>query len=718
MRLLDTKTQALVEFFDDEIPEYAILSHRWHNGEVSFKDICDGTHTSREGYTKLKSCCDLALRRGVSYVWIDTCCIDKSSSAELTEAINSMYQWYANAHECYAYLVDVEILALDTTDDHNHFAASAWFTRGWTLQELIAPPDVLFYNRRWEQFGTKIELQSVLSKITSVDVNVLAGRASPASCSIAQRMSWASKRITTRLEDVAYCLLGLFEVNMPLLYGEGSRAFFRLQRKIIKQLDDQTIFAWTDNRQNKPIFAPSPACFHGSKMLICVNSTNDPREGYTLANSGLSIQTMLIPFGMNRYLAPLSCGYADSGRGRDQKKSLRGYRRACIVLQQTQSMNHYVRVSQAEQDLVIKDADEIAHIRDHFGLRPRRVFIQQQLPVLAEPLFHGFEFHFNRLGLFGTGTFPSPTDVICRNVWSEQRPLFELGSNIPRAAGVFRFADHPRSKRVVYMHLGFDLDFAPICVIRSVERFTQGDDQKYVDFSQLNTDSTNQLLDLRWLLRTLEFRDASPDTLVSFRGERQNTAEIICTTLGLRLLFRVQYSAMLQCFVWRVTFYPLDGTGTRMLIDADEDNFSRPEILYSNIIAPRDPRGTPYEGEQLKPEVEVTDTEWEDEFSQVVLGLATSEERAQRGSNHEPPSESTTPPLPHMDDENSPELHEDNILNSVGTTRASEHGVRPQDELLGDDLRTETPSQSYSRKVNIGSYQQTLRQISQAWNRR
>jgi hypothetical protein len=174
--------------------------------------------------------------------------IDKTSSAELTEAINSMYSWYREAAVCYAYLSDV--LTKDGIDIENRsigsFAKSRWFTRGWTLQELLAPTNVLFYDADWAEIGSKAELCEDVSIITGIPSQALAGATHLGAFPIAERMSWASTRSTTRVEDAAYCLLGIFDVNMPLLYREGYKAFSRLQDEIMRTSTDQSIFAWAD----------------------------------------------------------------------------------------------------------------------------------------------------------------------------------------------------------------------------------------------------------------------------------------------------------------------------------------------------------------------------------------------------------------------------------------------------------------------------------------
>jgi hypothetical protein len=175
---------------------------------------------------------------------LSRCCIDKTSSAELSEAINSMFRWYEKAETCYAYLSDVpDGAGLVPAQVRARFAASRWFTRGWTLQELIAPRYVLFFSRHWKYFGTKESLCDQISAITGIDTDTLLG-AGLEHVSVARKMSWASCRNTTRIEDSAYCLLGLFDVNMPLLYGEGQKAFQRLQEEILRSSHDYSLFAW------------------------------------------------------------------------------------------------------------------------------------------------------------------------------------------------------------------------------------------------------------------------------------------------------------------------------------------------------------------------------------------------------------------------------------------------------------------------------------------
>ncbi|PMD32942.1 HET-domain-containing protein, partial [Hyaloscypha variabilis F] len=250
MRLLHAKDLTFHEPPPDKIPKYAILSHRWMDGEVLYHEILTEAGNKKAGFEKIKKCGQTALAQGIDYIWVDTCCIDKSSSAELSEAINSMSRWYADAKICYAYLADVSLHKNYSDEDAEALPESLrqsdWFKRGWTLQELIFPKQLLFYTQHWDRIASRRKISKALSDITGISSELLsASRTDIDSFSVAEKMSWASKRVTTRPEDLAYCLLGLFEVNMPLLYGEGDlRAFKRLQEAIIRKSDDHSILAW------------------------------------------------------------------------------------------------------------------------------------------------------------------------------------------------------------------------------------------------------------------------------------------------------------------------------------------------------------------------------------------------------------------------------------------------------------------------------------------
>jgi Fungal fruit body lectin/Heterokaryon incompatibility protein (HET) len=292
MRLLHLETRKLKEF-QGNIPDYAILSHTWGDEEVLFQDLQNESKArAMKGYSKIEGACAQALRDGFEYVWIDTCCINKESSAELSEAINSMYAWYQDSQVCYAYLADTPSEE-DATSKSSSFAKSRWFKRGWTLQELLAPSSVIFYGRDWKEIGTKASLQEVIYGVTGVEWSVLLGNYG-AEISIARRMSWASRRQTTRVEDEAYCLMGIFGVHMPTIYGEGRNAFIRLQQEILKVSDDQTIFAWEGPGKERGLLAHSPAEFVHSGD-VSLKAADDPASEYSMTNKGISIRLPLKP---------------------------------------------------------------------------------------------------------------------------------------------------------------------------------------------------------------------------------------------------------------------------------------------------------------------------------------------------------------------------------------------------------------------------------------
>lgn len=288
MRLLHTESLLFEEFYDTQVPKYAILSHRWGDNEVTLQDFRKGRRQDTQGYAKIKHFCILASNRGFEWVWIDTCCIDKKSSAELSEAINSMYRWYRGAAECYAYLSDVEWKPEDVEASKNSFKQSLWFTRGWTLQELLAPSGVIFLDRNWVYFGTKESLSKEISAATGIKHEHLSEWHGVC---IATKMSWVSKRVTSRLEDLAYCMLGLFDVNMSLLYGEGNKAFIRLQLEIIRKSDDESIFAWiTSSQTMHGMLAPGPSCFAQSGDIMIHPNLAKKRFPYVMTNQGLEFQ--------------------------------------------------------------------------------------------------------------------------------------------------------------------------------------------------------------------------------------------------------------------------------------------------------------------------------------------------------------------------------------------------------------------------------------------
>ncbi|THU98194.1 HET-domain-containing protein, partial [Dendrothele bispora CBS 962.96] len=307
MRLLNTNTFRVKEFLT-EIPKYAILSHTWEKDEVTFQDIQNFDVARRKaGWSKVENACNYVRQYKFDWIWIDTCCIDKSSSAELSEALNSMYKYYAEARVCIAYLSDLGKGAKKATELVNRLKGCKWFTRGWTLQELIAPRYMVFVDKDWQRVGTRFSLRHLVSEVTSIPVYLFKGegrdrfgdvineeKGSIEHYSIAQKMSWAASRVTTRPEDMAYCLMGLFGVNMPPIYGEGGeKAFMRLQQEIIKYSDDRSIFAWVatqDYERDRGLFASSPSEFVSSGQVDKSDSEDlGDKSSFSFGNNGLRI---------------------------------------------------------------------------------------------------------------------------------------------------------------------------------------------------------------------------------------------------------------------------------------------------------------------------------------------------------------------------------------------------------------------------------------------
>ncbi|RSM09713.1 hypothetical protein CDV31_007553 [Fusarium ambrosium] len=350
MRLLNTTSLKLEYFVGYKIPKYAILSHRWETEEILFEDVQTDKWPQKKGIDKVKRACLRASEDGFKYIWIDTCCIDKSSSAELSEAINSMFDWYHRSQVCYAYLCDVP------TGDMKAFTKSEWFTRGWTLQELIAPEQVQFLDNQWRLIGDRLSLLEPIVEITAIDRRVLGRGEHEQDCpsqaqnltrdwlcrcggrdasrtfrplissfSVGTRMSWASKRVTTRVEDGAYALLGLFNVNMPLLYGEGAKAFRRLQDNIIRDSNDQSILACQHRNwvgmvdQRDHLFPPDARAFRLAANLER-SSTSSEYLSMKLTNRSLNIDLQICPCWKSdkngskverKWLGILDCVYSD-----------------------------------------------------------------------------------------------------------------------------------------------------------------------------------------------------------------------------------------------------------------------------------------------------------------------------------------------------------------------------------------------------------------------
>lgn len=290
MILIDTATLALCEFPNSN-ERYAILSHTWGPtcDEVTYDEMMSSQRSAatraKPGYQKIIKTCEIARSKyNLPYAWVDTCCINKDSSATLSEAINSMFRWYSDAWICFAYLADV-------TSSPLSFHESRWFTRGWTLQELIAPKDLVFFDCEWEFRGTKKSMATHVSMVTGIPSQILDHSVELSEIPVAQRFAWASTRETTREEDGAYSLLGIFDINMPMLYGEGPKAFIRLQEHILAEGADTSLFLWSDLRTSQEftgLLAPSAACFREMRSITAEPSFTQ-REIY-LTNRGIRLK--------------------------------------------------------------------------------------------------------------------------------------------------------------------------------------------------------------------------------------------------------------------------------------------------------------------------------------------------------------------------------------------------------------------------------------------
>ncbi|KAI1653546.1 HET-domain-containing protein [Daldinia decipiens] len=328
MRLLNVASFRLEEFIGEKRPRYAILSHTWGDEEVLFQDIQNhecSMWKQKRGFKKVEDSCRRAKLDRYEYIWIDTCCIDKSSSAELSEAINSMFAWYESSCVCYAFIEDIQ--------DPADLPKSRWFTRGWTLQELIAPHDVRFYSKSWELLGDRYTLSSQIAERTGINIPVLTlnrivnnapreqhtgWHSGCIGCGdrvrytsnivknycVAQKMNWASSRQTTRAEDMAYCLLGIFGIHMTLIYGEGLEgAFRRLQEEILKRSDDHSILAWRDDSpdyssvENEDILATTLLQFRlGNDYVQSMQLPyGQPNRKLQMESNGLFLTAILCP---------------------------------------------------------------------------------------------------------------------------------------------------------------------------------------------------------------------------------------------------------------------------------------------------------------------------------------------------------------------------------------------------------------------------------------
>jgi hypothetical protein len=314
MRLLNTETLQLTN--DSAHPathKFAILSHRWQQPEITFAELNrDADYLKKQtlqtpSAKKIRQACDVARKRNppLEWIWIDTCCIDKSNAVEEARCINSMYEWYAKAAVCITFLHDVDSLSADQQ-------RSEWFDRGWCLQELLAPRYMEFFGRNWNFIGVKHQLANEITHWTGIEGKYLTGQADIRTASVAARMSWMAGRTTTFVEDIAYSMLGLLGVYMAPQYGEGVNAFLRLQKTLLENSTDESLFAWTIPQHGLQCYrslgssvawaprewgllAPSPDCFANSGDVVVdpAKVVTRPYGGYRLSARGVIIHTPL-----------------------------------------------------------------------------------------------------------------------------------------------------------------------------------------------------------------------------------------------------------------------------------------------------------------------------------------------------------------------------------------------------------------------------------------
>ncbi|KAI0744723.1 hypothetical protein C8Q76DRAFT_663309, partial [Earliella scabrosa] len=421
MWLLNSHTLRLHHFTSPEdVKEgYVILSHVWNAQEDSFQDLqdilewCDRSGQDPRGFVTMKVCqfCELAESYGYKWVWIDTCCIDRTSSAELSETINAMYQYYARALVCYVYLADQH-------HPSRIIASKKWFTRGWTLQELIAPRALHFFNTRWQFMGSRRDLADGLTTITGIPATVLRREQSPKEFSVAQRMSWAAGRETTRVEDEAYCLMGIFGVNIPILYGEGRTAFRRLQEEIMRCTSDTTVFAWGGSCDLvslsgfpedalSPAFATSPAQFKACSKITSalrqLDLATPSRSHRHRMDTHRVMKFTMTPQGIRARIPFVYIG----GQGFGDLSWVEEDTHLFLVLRHRGPTQHSlplydIGVRQTDADLNLKDKKHPRFIRVPHTSRPRERIIwrelylstraeqKQKMPSLYFPFNHNF----------------------------------------------------------------------------------------------------------------------------------------------------------------------------------------------------------------------------------------------------------------------------------------------------------------------------------------
>jgi hypothetical protein len=468
MRLLNASTKQLEEFYDDAIPPYAILSHTWEKDEVTFKDLRDPNHTSKDGYGKILGSCSVALSQDLGYIWLDTCCIDKSSSAELSEAINSMFEWYQNSAVCYVYLEDVP----DNDDIRtSSFRKSKWLTRGWTLQEFLAPSKLEFYTSSWhwlcDYHQDNRSLQLFLKCVTGID------KENWEKAGTAEKLSWAAERTTTRKEDAAYCLMGLLGINMPLLYGEGERAFTRLLSEVMRVSNRHDVLAAGFGLPYYPTrlvcaTARSPREFRGCRGGFVVHrvlaSSKAASSHFSMTNAGLQIELPLVEIdpGARTALGLLDCARLRS-RADPQTRYDKNPRASYLPVYSRLAIP-LVRVSPDDDSTYARACGSqplLVPTREHEDLKRTTIYITNVDPPPASEVFYLYTKDLDNLGYALYSFYPSCSVT-------EQRATGELMIGIePKMHRLLLvFSKFPR-KESVLVYIQFAWSDSGFCSISS-----------------------------------------------------------------------------------------------------------------------------------------------------------------------------------------------------------------------------------------------------------
>lgn len=599
MRLINTETYELEQVpsygsndaesdSTDRIrPPYAILSHKWRQGELSFQDMSSyGEREKRAGWTKLTRCCDRARQDGLNFAWIDTCCINKDSHTELTEAINSMFSWYSDAAVCYLYIDDVGP-QLETK-----FELAEIWTRGWCLQELIAPSSLICFDRDWTVLGHRSDLKDSIASATGIDLNLLAGTRPLYDYSVAQRMSWAARRKTTRPEDRAYSLIGIFDVSMPMIYGEGAeKAFLRLQGEIIMGSDDHSIFAWSGVciPNNCGLLARSPSSFADCGRVRSISARHD-RQPFSLTNRGVSIILKMTPWAPDTYHVLLNC---------ETTSTLATEGQLGIYLRRLHEDDAYVRVTVDGNDLVVGACISINdapawHINTRqiftyeWDYKNRKVNVQQrklthhQMAHLSNKIY-GFQLSESLLAhcsiesvnfVISKGcTYDRELRVITRMYGAPaDKPLlvaFVQGSSLMRCLSLF-----------------IDQDFNPVCFLaeppavhlippemspcNSVVRLTEADaDQDSERREHFLHRSTDSQYGWNWTFgdaRTMVLPNELREGLWKIRGDREDgiSATLICRYKPrIEISVEMKQKVMPGGTIWYVDVHNLGATDFR-----------------------------------------------------------------------------------------------------------------------------------------------------------